>query len=121
MLRRLIVGGFLSLLAVFGITTFRRALRRLAARMARSPGTAAPRPTRKITPVSQDVSHQTARAGQPLIAFPNSDTDKALDFVALLQGTSTVSGTELMLRWYMAPRGRRSPPSRSATPAPTSG
>ena len=45
------------------------------------------------------MSHQTARAGQPLVAFPNSDTDEALDFVALHPGTSAVSGTELMLRW----------------------
>jgi hypothetical protein len=44
MLRRLIVGGFLSLVAALGVTTavaMPAGAARLAARMARSPGTAA--------------------------------------------------------------------------------
>jgi hypothetical protein len=47
--------------------------------------------------------HQAARVGQPLIAWPNSDTDRALDFVALHPGTSSVGGAKMFI---YAPDGR---------------
>lgn len=101
MLRRLIVDGFLSLLAVFGITTA----------VAIPAGAATPGCTHGAfaghcgTQTDQKnhagepgrVPPDRARAGQPLVAFLNSDTDKALDFAALQPGTSTVSAAELML------------------------
>ena len=50
-----------------------------------------------------DVFRHAARVGQPLIAFPNSDTDQAVDWVALHPGTSSVDAAKMFI---YAPGGR---------------
>ncbi len=50
-----------------------------------------------------DVFRQAAKVGQPLIAYPNSDSDQAVDFVALHPGTSSVGGAKMFI---YAPGGR---------------
>jgi hypothetical protein len=53
--------------------------------------------------MSWDVKQQAARVGQPIIAWPNSDSDRALDFVALAPGTGSLHGAKMFI---YAPGGR---------------
>jgi hypothetical protein len=106
MLRRFIVGGFLSVLAAFSIT----------AAVAAPAGASTPGCTKgafagycgtqtdnETTPMSWDVFRQAAKVGQPLIAFTDSDTDPAVDFVALHPGTSSVGAAKMFI---YAPGGK---------------
>ncbi len=47
--------------------------------------------------MSWDVKQQAARAGQPIIAWPDSDSDRALDFVALKPGTGNVQAAKMFI------------------------
>src|SRR5262245_25583971 len=69
----------------------------------------------ETTPMSWDVLWQAARVGQPLIAYPDSDTDPAVDFVALHAGTSTVGGAKMFI--YAPTAGSRTCASASRTRA----
>ena len=53
--------------------------------------------------MSWDVKQQAAKVGQPLIAYPNSDNDRALDLVALTPGTGDVKAAKMFI---YAPDGR---------------
>jgi hypothetical protein len=57
----------------------------------------------ETTPMSWDAFRQAARVNQPLIAYPNSDTDLAVDFVAIQPGTSSDGNAKM---FSYAPGGR---------------
>src|SRR5256885_885404 len=106
LLRRFIVGGLLSALAALSIT----------AAVATPAGASTPACTagafagycgtqtdQEATPMSWDVYRQGARPDNKLIAFPNSDTDRALDLVAIHPGTVSDAAAKMFL---YAPGGR---------------
>jgi hypothetical protein len=52
--------------------------------------------------MSWDVYRQAVKVNQPLIAYPNSDSDPAVDFAALAPGTGNVEGAKMFI---YTPRG----------------